>query len=59
MLLVSWNADQNAVPGRPGFRKILYVEQDYPDNYVDSTFLSDLQRNGESLQPVRRRRAGC
>ncbi|KAL8286629.1 hypothetical protein RQP46_004157 [Phenoliferia psychrophenolica] len=31
--------------GRAPFRKILFVEQDYPDNYVDSTFLSDLQRN--------------
>ena len=26
--------------------QVLYLKQSYPDNYVDSSFLSDLQRNG-------------
>ncbi|KAK4054445.1 glycosylphosphatidylinositol anchor biosynthesis [Microbotryomycetes sp. JL201] len=31
---------------REPYRKVLYLRQDaYPDNYVDSSFLSDLQRN--------------
>lgn len=35
-------------PARPPYRKVLYLRQhDYPDNYVDSSFLADLQRNGE------------
>ncbi|GAA5849422.1 hypothetical protein JCM5353_001084 [Sporobolomyces roseus] len=29
----------------PPYRKILYLRQPYPDNWVDSSFLSDLQRN--------------
>lgn len=33
----------------PPFRKILYAAQPYPDNYVDATFLSTLQRNRSSL----------
>jgi phosphatidylinositol glycan class C protein len=28
------------------WRKLLYVKQDYPDNYVDDTFLDALQKNG-------------
>ncbi|SCV72232.1 BQ2448_4926 [Microbotryum intermedium] len=41
---------QNPVPkyastSREPFRKVLYLRQDYPSNYVDSSFLSDLQRN--------------
>lgn len=31
------------------YKKVLYLKQDYPDNYVDSTFLEDLQRNGEYI----------
>ncbi|CAM0142714.1 unnamed protein product [Umbelopsis sp. WA50703] len=27
------------------WRKLLYVKQDYPDNYVDDTFLDELQKN--------------
>ncbi|KAL1924086.1 uncharacterized protein VTP21DRAFT_7121 [Calcarisporiella thermophila] len=27
------------------WRKLLYVKQDYPDNYVDATFLEELQKN--------------
>ncbi|GAA5831446.1 hypothetical protein JCM3766R1_001754 [Sporobolomyces carnicolor] len=30
---------------RPPYRKILYLRQAYPDNWVDSSFLKDLQRN--------------
>lgn len=29
------------------WRKLLYVKQDYPDNYVDDTFLDELQKNGK------------
>lgn len=29
------------------WRKLLWVKQSYPDNYVDSTFLEELQKNGE------------
>ncbi|CEQ40774.1 SPOSA6832_02428, partial [Sporobolomyces salmonicolor] len=29
----------------PPYRKVLYLRQPYPDNYVDSSFLADLQRN--------------
>ncbi|OAD67071.1 hypothetical protein PHYBLDRAFT_174455, partial [Phycomyces blakesleeanus NRRL 1555(-)] len=32
-------------PNNPPWRKLLWVKQDYPDNYVDSTFLDELQRN--------------
>ncbi|ORY89447.1 phosphatidylinositol N-acetylglucosaminyltransferase subunit C [Leucosporidium creatinivorum] len=33
-------------PSREPYRKVLYLRQEaYPDNYVDSSFLSDLQRN--------------
>jgi hypothetical protein len=30
----------------PPWQKLLWVKQNYPDNYVDSTFLDELQRNG-------------
>ncbi|GAA5869911.1 hypothetical protein JCM16303_001839 [Sporobolomyces ruberrimus] len=30
---------------RPPYRKVLYIRQPYPDNVVDPSFLSDLQRN--------------
>ncbi|EPB90582.1 hypothetical protein HMPREF1544_02643 [Mucor circinelloides 1006PhL] len=29
----------------PPWQKLLWVKQNYPDNYVDSTFLEELQRN--------------
>jgi hypothetical protein len=29
------------------WRKLLYVRQDYPDNYVDSTFLEEMKKNGK------------
>jgi len=32
---------------RAPFKKVLYLKQDYPDNYTDASFLSDLQRNGQ------------
>ena len=28
------------------WKKILYEEQDYPDNYVDGSFLDELRKNG-------------
>lgn len=31
--------------GQPKWRKLLWVKQPYPDNYVDSSFLSQLKRN--------------
>lgn len=31
----------------PPWQKLLWVKQNYPDNYVDSTFLDELQRNGK------------
>ena len=31
------------------WRKILYEEQDYPDNYVDESFLDELKKNGNYL----------
>lgn len=30
----------------PPWQKLLWVKQNYPDNYVDGTFLDELQRNG-------------
>ncbi|GAA6005360.1 hypothetical protein JCM11491_002671 [Sporobolomyces phaffii] len=30
---------------RPPYRKVLYLRQSYPDNWVDPSFLADLQRN--------------
>ncbi|BGP36089.1 glycosylphosphatidylinositol anchor biosynthesis [Rhodotorula toruloides] len=32
-------------PPLPPYRKVLYLKQPYPDNYVDATFLADLKRN--------------
>ncbi|KAF9578813.1 hypothetical protein BGW38_005219 [Lunasporangiospora selenospora] len=34
-----------AVPTRAPWRKLLYVKQEYSDNYVDETFLEELQKN--------------
>ncbi len=34
------------MPRRVPWQKLLYVKQDYPDNYVDDTFLEELQKNG-------------
>lgn len=30
---------------RKPWRKLLYIKQDYPDNYVDHTFLEEMQKN--------------
>ncbi|KAF9161635.1 hypothetical protein DFQ26_004363 [Actinomortierella ambigua] len=38
-------AAQPLQPLRSPWRKLLYVKQDYPDNYVDETFLEELQKN--------------
>ncbi|GAA5965947.1 hypothetical protein JCM3765_004126 [Sporobolomyces pararoseus] len=35
----------SAEEARPPYRKVLYLRQSYPDNWVDSSFLQDLQRN--------------
>ncbi|KAI8093907.1 phosphatidylinositol N-acetylglucosaminyltransferase subunit C [Halteromyces radiatus] len=32
-------------PNNPPWRKLLWVKQNYPDNYVDDTFLDELQKN--------------
>ncbi|KAL4210743.1 phosphatidylinositol N-acetylglucosaminyltransferase [Rhizopus microsporus] len=32
-------------PHSPPWQKLLWVKQNYPDNYVDDTFLDELQRN--------------
>lgn len=32
------------------WRKILYEEQDYPDNYVDASFLDEMRKNGENIK---------
>ncbi|KAF9570871.1 hypothetical protein EC968_001310 [Mortierella alpina] len=37
-------------PQRSPWRKLLYVRQDYPDNYVDDTFLEELQKNANVRQ---------
>ncbi|RUS22824.1 phosphatidylinositol N-acetylglucosaminyltransferase-domain-containing protein [Endogone sp. FLAS-F59071] len=37
--------EQPEFPTKPTWRKLMYVKQDYPDNYVDSTFLDELQKN--------------
>ncbi|KAJ1937394.1 glycosylphosphatidylinositol anchor biosynthesis [Kickxella alabastrina] len=33
------------VRGRRPWRKLLYIKQEYPDDYVDETFLMELQKN--------------
>lgn len=35
-------------PHNPPWQKLLWVRQNYPDNYVDETFLDELQRNGKN-----------
>ncbi|KAG0229969.1 hypothetical protein BGW42_001200 [Actinomortierella wolfii] len=37
-------------PPKAPWRKLLYVKQDYPDNYVDETFLEELQKNANVRQ---------
>ena len=34
-------------PKKKPWRKILYEIQDYPDNYVDESFLEQLRKNGQ------------
>ncbi|KAK9327824.1 phosphatidylinositol N-acetylglucosaminyltransferase subunit C [Lipomyces starkeyi] len=40
----SYKLDPAVMPRRP-WRKLLWVHQPYPDNYVDASFLSQLKRN--------------
>ncbi|KAK9254088.1 phosphatidylinositol N-acetylglucosaminyltransferase subunit C [Lipomyces tetrasporus] len=40
----TYKSDSLAMAKRP-WRKLLWVHQPYPDNYVDSSFLSQLKRN--------------
>jgi len=35
----------NIGPAKARWQKLLYIQQDYPDNYVDETFLEELQKN--------------
>ena len=37
----------NSPTKKDPWRKLLWIKQDYPDNYVDSTFLEELEKNGE------------
>ena len=39
------------------WRKILYVQQPFPDNYIDASFLDELQRNGTGRPCARARDA--
>lgn len=32
---------------RKAWRKVLYESQDYPDNYVDKSFLDEMKKNCE------------
>ncbi|KAJ1976175.1 glycosylphosphatidylinositol anchor biosynthesis, partial [Dimargaris verticillata] len=41
---LSPTAKASAATKRP-WRKLLYIKQDYPDNYVDESFLENLQKN--------------
>ena len=36
---------------RQPWQKILYIKQDYPDNYVDASFLKQMKKNGIFLNP--------
>jgi len=38
------------------WRKVLYVQQPYPDNHIDESFLDELQRNGTPKAPPARLR---
>ncbi|KAK5664598.1 glycosylphosphatidylinositol anchor biosynthesis [Batrachochytrium dendrobatidis] len=38
-------SSDSRVMARPKWRKLLYIHQDYPDNYVDSSFLKLMKRN--------------
>ncbi|KAG0123269.1 phosphatidylinositol N-acetylglucosaminyltransferase-domain-containing protein [Tuber indicum] len=42
---VSSSSSAPRIKKRKPWRKLLWVKQDYPDNWVDPTFLSQLQRN--------------
>jgi phosphatidylinositol glycan class C protein len=43
------SSDYQYNPNNPPWRKLLWVKQNYPDNYVDETFLEELQKNGKRL----------
>ncbi|KAI8927659.1 phosphatidylinositol N-acetylglucosaminyltransferase subunit C [Entophlyctis helioformis] len=36
---------QQPLQQRPKWRKLLYIRQDYPDNYVDNSFLKQMKKN--------------
>ncbi|KAH6572509.1 hypothetical protein BASA50_010684 [Batrachochytrium salamandrivorans] len=38
------------IHSRPPWRKLLYIHQDYPDNYVDQSFLKLMKRNANVRQ---------
>src|SRR2546429_3374052 len=37
---------------RKPWRKLLWVKQDYPDNWTDHSFLEELQRNGIDIPGI-------
>lgn len=43
------NPEYQYTPNNPPWQKLLWVKQNYPDNYVDGTFLDELQRNGKAI----------
>ena len=53
MVCAKWNnnhPDPMSLMNKKPWRKILYEEQDYPDNYVDKAqFLNGLKKNCEQL----------
>ncbi|CAG8468491.1 9917_t:CDS:2 [Paraglomus brasilianum] len=40
-----WDSSQSSTEKPPPWKKLLWVKQDYPDDYVDSTFLHELRKN--------------
>ena len=49
-LLFSARVSNASHSQQPRWRKLLYVKQDYPDNYVDHTFLEEMQKNANVRQ---------
>lgn len=39
--------EEPELAGKKRWRKVLYEQQPYPDNYVDDSFLSELKVEGE------------
>jgi phosphatidylinositol glycan class C protein len=44
-LLQGTSAIDQAGLTKPRWKKLLYIKQEYPDNYVDHTFLEEMQKN--------------